>query len=187
MPMKLLGPLVALLAWVPFASASIFGQTEMRAATVRDHLRSVRLTLREPSAANRALTARTVDAFKGEADWAAAAEAYYALRPALVSRAASLEARLDAALASNTLENDQSGKAMERVQKEAEALRSDYELYLRLPLMAQGPQRAQAQATMRLLSQTGQYPVALAFLDSRMPNRMPFAPLPPAAITIRRP
>jgi hypothetical protein len=38
---------------------------------------------------------------------------------------------------------------------------------------------------MRLLAQTGDYPVSLAYFLDKTPHRPPFAPLPPGVMAIR--
>jgi hypothetical protein len=164
-----------------YSQDSMFGSNEARAAAMKDHFREMRTTLQTESAANRLLTIQTKDAFRNTADWAPAAEAYYALRRALLARSNVLEAKLDAVMASNTSEKaDAVNSAIEPLYKKADVLRTDYEFYVRLPVLAAGPQREAAQASMRLLSQTEEYPIAFAYFLSKTSLPKPFSPMPAA-------
>lgn len=188
---KRLGPV--LLAAAMLASAvpgraqvSIFAANELRVATVKDRLRVVRTTLKDGTEGARKLSTAITDAFKGETDWAPATEEYYARKGDLAARAAALDGKLDAVIASNTPERAEDvTKTLEDIFKKADVLRSDYEFYMKLPKLAEGPQRKASQAAMRLLGHTGDYPVSLAYFLDKTPNRPPFAPLPPGVMSIR--
>jgi len=169
-----------------FAQISDFAANEVRAAGVKDRLHAVSFTLKDGSDGARKLSATITDAFKGTDDWAPATEAYYARRTELAARAAKLEGKLDAVISRNVPErSDDVTEALGAIVKSADGLRSDYEFYMKLPRLADGPQRQAAQAAMRLLGQTGDYPVAFAYFLSKTPNRPPFAPLPPGVMSIR--
>lgn len=168
------------------AQVSVFASNEVRSAGVKDRLRHVATTLMDGGDGARAHSAAVTEAFKGTADWAPAAEAYYARKGELARRAAALDAKFDAVIARNSPERaDETSKALDEITKSETVLRSDFEFYLKLPKLAAGPQRQAAQATMRLLGQTGDYPVSFAYFLDKTPNRPPFAPLPPGVMSIR--
>lgn len=179
----------ALVAPAPAAAqSSIFTANEIRAADMKDHLRRIRETFKDGSAPNRKITAQITQALSGSDDWRKTAEAYYALSRGLVARAAALESQLDSRMAANTTdEADKVRRATEDILKKCEVLRSDYEFYSRLPVLATGPDGKVAQAAMRLLAQTGEYPVALAYYLNRARDAGPFAPLSPARTLSRLP
>ena len=169
-----------------FAQIPVFSANEVLAATVKDRLRLVKTTLKDGTEGARRHSAAITAAFKETDDWAPAEEAYYARKADLVARAAALETKLDAAIALNSPERaEEATKALEEVCKIDAVLRSDYEFYMKLPQLADGPQRQAAQSSMRLLARTGNYPVAFAYFLSKTPNRPPFAPLPPGVMSIR--
>jgi hypothetical protein len=169
-----------------FAQASIFSSNELRAVSVRDRLQNVTTTLRDGSAGARRHSEAVSAAFKGTRDWAPAAETYYARKGDLVARANALEAKLDAAIARNSSEHTEDvTKALDSLSKFVDVLRSDFEFYMKLPTLADGPQRRAAQSAMRLLGQTGDYPVSLAYFLDKTPNRAPYEPLPPGVMSIR--
>lgn len=168
------------------AEAPVFTANEMRAARTKDLLRGVQNEFKDGTPAagrhSRAVTA----AFKGTDDWAPAAEAYYARRTDLVERAAALEVEVDAAVVRNTPQRaGDVAASLDALDKRVSVLRSDYELYAGLPRLAVGPQRKAAQAAMRLLGQTGDYAVTLAYFLDKTPQRAPFAPLAPGVMYIR--
>lgn len=166
--------------------ASVFAANEMRAAGVKDRLRHVKATLKDGGDGARALSEAVTSAFSDASDWAVATEAYYARKGDLAARAAALEARFDAVIARNTPEKaDDTAKGLDEVCKLESTLRSDFEFYMKLPKLAEGPQRRAAQAAMRLLGKTGDYPVSLAYFLDKTPNRPPFAPLPPGVMAIK--
>lgn len=168
------------------AEISVFAANEVRSASLKDRLRRVRTALKDGTEGARRHSAAITEAFKGTDDWAPATESYYARKGDLVARAAALEVKLDAMIARNAPErSDEVTKALDDAHKTGDVLRSDYEFYMKLPKLADGPQRPAAQAAMRLLAQTGNYPVALAYYLDKTPNRPPFAPLPPGAMPIR--
>lgn len=168
------------------AQVSDFAANEMRAAAVKDRLHGIQVTLKDGSDGARKHSLAVTEAFKGTTDWATAAETYYMRKKDLVSRSSKLEAKLDAAISRNAPERaDDVTSALDPVVKLAEVLRSDYEFYMKLPKLAEGPQRQAAQAAMRLLGQTGDYPLALAYFLDKTPTRPPFAPLPPGVMSIR--
>ena len=168
-----------------YAQVSVFAANEVRAAGVKDRLRLVKATLVTVSEGARRHRPRSA-AFKDTADWAPATEAYYARKIDLVARAAALEAKFDAAIARNAPERaEDAAKELDALFKFGDVLRSDYEFYMKLPGLADGPQRQAAQAAMRLLGQTGDYPVSFAYFLDKTPNRPPFAPLPPGVMAIR--
>lgn len=168
------------------AQVSAFAANEVRSASAKDRLRGVKTTLKDGTEGARRHSAAVTAAFKGVPDWAPATEAYYARKRDLVARAEALEAQFDAAIARNAPERaDEVVKALDDACKHEAVLRSDYEFYMKLPALAEGPQRAAAQAAMRLLGSTGDYPVSLAYFLDKTPNRPPFAPLPPGVMAIR--
>jgi hypothetical protein len=165
---------------------SVFAGNEVRAAGMKDRLRDIKTSLKDGSEGARRLTAAITDAFKGADDWAPAVEDYYARKSGLAARAEALESKLDAALGLNSSDrSEESAKALDAVGGAADVLRADYEFYMKLPRLAEGPQRHAAQAAMRLLAATGDYPVALAFFIERTPRRPPFAPMAPGVTAIR--
>ena len=169
-----------------FAETSSFAANEVRSASAKDRLRGIRTTLKDGSDGAKRHSAAVTAAFKGTPDWAVATEAFYARKTDLVARAEALEARIDAAIGRNAPERAEDvTKALEDVFKYEAVLRSDYEFYMKLPKLAVGEQRRAAQAAMRLLAQTGDYPVSLAYFLDKTPNRPPFAPLPPGVMSIR--
>lgn len=164
-----------------FAQISVFAANEVRAAAAKDRLHGVQNTLKDGADGARRHSAAVTDAFKDADDWAPATEAYYARKGELLARAAALEAKLDAALGRNAPERAEDvAKALEAVCKKADVLRSDYEFYMKLPRLADGPRRQAAQAAMRLLGQTGDYPVSLAYYLDRTPRRPPSPRFPRA-------
>lgn len=170
------------------AQSTIFTANEVRATKAKDYLRDIRATLKDGTEAGRKLTARTSDAFNDTPDWAKATENYYSLRRQLIARSGAIEARLDKNMAANTsLEAEKVRDLTDDLIKEAELLRSDYEFYVRLPALAAGPQRKAAQASMRLLSQTGKYPLALAYYLDKATDRRPFSPLSAPLTLVRLP
>jgi hypothetical protein len=174
-----LGLAAAFLLCAAAGSASPFSQNEIRVASVKDELRVVRTTLKRGSENRKAFGAAVSRAFEGEPGQAKDAEDYDTLAAELEERALAVERRLDAAIARNTPENAESvAEATEALTKVARTLRSDFELYTRLPGRALGEERPAALATMRFLSQTGSFPMALAYYRSRLPERRPFTPLP---------
>ncbi len=177
----------ASLAGVPArAQVSVFAANEVRVAGVKDRLRAVKTTLKDGSDGAKRHSTAITDAFKETDDWAAAVEAYYARKADLVARATALDAKLDAVITRNSPERaDEVTKELDALAKFSDTLRSDYEFYMKLPKLADGPQRAAAQAAMRLLGSTGDYPVALAYFLDKTPHRPPFAPLPPGVMAIR--
>ena len=167
-------------------ATSPFAGNEVGAASVKDRLRSIRTTLKDGSEGARRLSTAIADAFKDTGDWAPATEAYYARKNELATRATALEEELDAVIAGNSPERSEAvNKSLDKVAKKDAVLRSDYEFYMKLPKLAAGPHRRAAQAAMRLLAQTNDYPVSLAFFLDKTPNRAPFAPLPPGVMSIR--
>lgn len=175
-----------LLATSASAQVSEFAANEMRAAAIKDRLHGIQVTLKDGSEGAKKLSVAVTEAFQGTEDWAPAAESYYLRKKDLAARAAKLETMLDAAVARNTPEKAaESAAALEPVFKSAETLRSDYEFYMKLPKLAGTLQRPAAQAAMRLLAQTGDYPLSLAFFLDKTPTRPPFAPLPPGVMSIR--
>ncbi len=169
-----------------YGQISVFAANEVRSASLKDRLRRVKTNLKDGTEAGRRLSVAITEAFKGTDDWAPATEAFYARKSDLVARAAALEVKLDAVVARNTPERaDDVTKALEDACKAGDILRSDYEFYMKLPKLADGPQRLAAQAAMRLLAQTGDYAVSLAYFLDKTPNRPPFAPLPPGVMSIR--
>lgn len=178
--------LAALLCPPAPAQEPVFTSNEVRAAKLRDRLREARAAVADDTDAGKALTARTTEAFRGTDDWTKASESYYGLRRGLRARAAALEKELDAAMALNTSEQaEKAAKGVDAAAKKADVLLSDWEFYVRLPELADGPQRQVAQAAMRLLVQTKDYPMALAFYRSRTSDRRPFGPLSPPATAVR--
>lgn len=179
--------LAALLCAAPAsAQISAFAANEVRAAAVKDRLRGVQTTLKDGSEGAKKHSLAVAEAFKGTDDWAPAAEAYYSRKKELVARAAKLEVRLDVVVSRNAPERaDDVTAALDPMVKLADVLRSDYEFYMKLPKLAQGPQRQAAQAAMRLLASTGDYPLSLAYFLDKTPTRPPFAPLPPGVMNIR--
>ena len=184
----------ALLAAVLLASAvpgraqvSDFAANEVRVAAVKDRLRVVKSTLKDGSEGARLHSTAVTEAFKEESDWAPATEEYYARKGDLAARAAALDAAVDAVISSNSPERAEDvTKKLEDIFKKADVLRSDYEFYMKLPRLAEGPHvRKAAQAAMRLLGHTGDYPLSLAYFLDKTPNRPPFAPLPPGVMNIR--
>lgn len=170
------------------AQATAFTANEVRATTVKDQLRELRATLKDQNERGKKLTAATSEAFRETPDWGRAVESYYGLRKDLMARAADVESRIDKAMAANS--TSQAEKVRDQtaeVLRQAELLRSDYELYARLPALAAGPQRKAAQASMRLLTQTGKYPMALAYYLDKSTDRRPFAPLTPPLTLVRLP
>jgi hypothetical protein len=168
------------------AQVSIFASNEVRAASVKDRLRTVRTTLKDGTQSAKLLSLAISDAFRETRDWAPAAEEYYARKNDLAARAAALDAKIDAVMARNAPERaEDTTKALEEVCGPADVLRSDYEFYMKLPLLAADGQRAAAQAAMRLLGHTGNYPVALAYFLDKTPRRPPYAPLPAGVMAIR--
>jgi hypothetical protein len=168
------------------AQVSVFANNELRAASVKDRLREVKLTLGEGTDGARRLSAAVAQAFKGETDWAPATEDFYARKADLLGRADELERRLLAALAQNAPERaDDVRKALDGLAAQSDVLRSDFQFYVRLPQLADGPERRAALSAMRLLAQTGKYPLTLAYYLDKTPQRAPFAPLPPGATTVR--
>lgn len=169
-----------------FSQVSEFAANELRTVGVKDRLRLVKDTLKDGGESARRLSIAITEAFKDTADWAPATEAYYARKGDLAARAAALETKLDAVINRNSPERaEDTEKALNAFCKYEAVLRSDYEFYMKLPKLAAGPQRLAAQAAMRLLAQTGDYPVSLAYFLDKTPNRPPFAPLPPGVMAIR--
>jgi len=181
--------LLATLASLPVparAQVSVFADNEVRAASVKDRLREVKVTLTEGTDGARRLTASVSQAFQGESDWATATEDFYSRKTDLLKRAADLDRGLTAALALNTPERaEDARKAIEAVSAKSDVLRGDFELYMKLPRLAAGPERRAAQSAMRLLSQTGKYPLTLAYFLDKTPGRPPFAPLSPSVTAVR--
>lgn len=168
------------------AQVSIFASNEVRAASVKDRLRTVRTTLKDGSQPAKLLSLAISDAFRETRDWAPATEEYYARKNDLAARAAVLDAKIDAVMARNSSERaEETTNALEEVCRPADVLRSDYEFYMKLPLLAAEGQRSAAQAAMRLLGRTGNYPVSLAYFLDKTPRRPPFAPLPAGVMAIR--
>ena len=168
------------------SQVSIFAANEVRAASLKDRLRGIKATLKDGTEGARRHSTAITDAFKDTGDWASDTEAYYARKGDLVARAAALEAKLDAEIARNSPERAEDlTKALDEISKFGAVLRSDYEFYMKLPQLAAGPQRHASQAAMRLLAQTGNYPVSFAYFLDKTPNRPPFAPLPPGVMAIR--
>lgn len=168
------------------SQVSVFAANEVRAASLKDRLRGIMTTLKDGSEGARKHSTAVTDAFRDTDDWAPATEAYYARKNDLVARAAALEIKLDAEIARNSPERAEDlTKALEAINKFGAVLRSDYEFYMKLPQLAAGPQRHASQAAMRLLAQTGDYPVSFAYFLDKTPNRPPFAPLPPGVMAIR--
>lgn len=169
-----------------FAQVSDFAANEVRSASIKDRLHGIRATLTDGTKGAKKLSAAITAAFKDADDWAPATEAYYARKRDLLKRAVKLEAELDGVITHNAPERaDEVAKELALVGKKDDALRSDYEFYLKLPELAGGDQRQAAQAAMRLLGKTGDYPVALAYFLDKTPHRPPFAPLPPGVMSIR--
>jgi hypothetical protein len=186
--LALLASLAALapLAVPARAQVSVFASNEVRAAAVKDRLREVKTTLNEGTDGARKLSLAVAQAFKGEADWANATEDFYGRKGDLLARADELERKLLAALAQNSPERaDDARKAIDGIAAKADVLNSDFQFYLRLPQLAGGAERKAALSAMRLLSQTGKYPLTLAYYLDKTPHRPPFAPLPPGATTVR--
>lgn len=179
--------LVVLVAAAPGrAAVSAFAANEVRAAALKDRLRSVKATLTDGTQGARRHSTAITEAFKETTDWAPATEAYYARKTDLLARAAALDSKLDGAIGPNTPEHAEDlTKTLDAVDKIGNVLRSDYEFYMKLPQLAAGPQRQAAQAAMRLLGQTGDYPLSLAYFLDKTPRRPPFAPLPPGVMAIR--
>ncbi|HXT00313.1 MAG TPA: hypothetical protein VN915_06535 [Elusimicrobiota bacterium] len=178
---------LSLLAAAPArAQVSLFADNEVRAASVKDRLREVRMTLAEGSDGARRLTSAVSQAFRGETDWAAATEDFYARKTDLLKRAAELDRALAAALSQNSPERaDDVRKTVEDVAAKSDVLRGDFEFYMKLPRLAGGPERRAALSAMRLLAQTGKYPLTLAYYLDKTPQRPPFAPLSPGATAVR--
>lgn len=169
-----------------FAQISVFAANEVRAAGIKDRLHGVRFTLKDGADGARKHSKAVAEAFQDTDDWAHATEAYYARKTELVARAAKLENTLDALVSRNVPERaEEVTEALDALVKGADTLRSDYEFYMKLPVLADGPQRQAAQAAMRLLGQTGDYPVTFAYFLSKTPKRPPYAPLPPGVMSIR--
>jgi hypothetical protein len=169
-----------------FGQVSLFAANEVRAAGMKDRFRNVQTTLRDGSEGARRHSAAITEAFKDADDWAPAAEDYYARKKDLIARAAALEGKLTSVIALNSPEGAQDVSAkLDDLGKTADILRSDYEFYMKLPGLAAGPQRRAAQAAMRLLGSTGNFPVSLAYFLDKTPHRPPFAPLPPGVMLIR--
>jgi hypothetical protein len=186
--MRLFAALLALLVLaVPVrAQVTLFAENEFRGVETKDQLRAVQTTLATGSEGAKKHAAAVSEAFKGTDDWAPAVESYFELKGALIKRAAALEGRLNGVIAQNAPERAEAVKAkLDAVCKVADVLRSDYEFYMRLPELTKGPQRRAAQAAMRLLSQTKDYPVAFAYFLGNTPGRPPFAPLKPGVMSIR--
>lgn len=177
--------LVLLACAAPCAAVEAsFSANELRGASMKDRLHGIETTLKDGSEGARRHSLSVTEAFRGTDDWAAATETYYSRKGELLARAAKLEKALEAVVARNSPEDAESvEKALDEIYKKGDVLRSDYELYLKLPALAAGPQRPAAQAAMRLLGQTGDYRVSLAYLVNRTPTRPPFAALPPAVIS----
>jgi hypothetical protein len=167
-----------------FGQVSAFAANEVRAASLKDRLRVVTGTLEEGTEGVRRHSRAVTDALEDADDWAPAVEAYYARRRELVARAAALGSRLDDAIARDSSDEDMT-KTLDELLKKGDVLRSDYEFYMALPRLAAGPRRKAAQAAMRLLGHTGDYPVSLAFFLDKTAHRPPFAPLPPGVMAIR--
>ncbi len=168
------------------AQISVFATNELRVAGAKDRLRGMKTSLKDGTEDAKRHSSAITDAFKETDDWAPAVEAYYARKGALAARASALDAKLDAAIARNAPERaEEVSKELDALVKIADTLRSDYEFYMKLPRLAEGPHRHAAQAAMRLLAQTGDYPVAFAFYLNKTPHRPPFAPLPPGVMAIR--
>lgn len=184
---------LALAAWAALASATparaevtMFTSNEMRAAGIKDRLRGVQASLKEGTPAAKRHSTAVTAAFKGTDDWAPAAEAFYARGADLIGRAAALETQVNEALLRNTPQRAAAvATTLDDIDKTARVLRSDHEFYVGLPRLAAGPQRAASQAAMRLLAQTGDYAVTLAYFLDKTPGRPPFAPLPPGVMAIR--
>jgi hypothetical protein len=168
------------------AQVSIFASNEVRAAAVKDRLREVKLTLEDGTDGARRLSVAITLAFKGEDDWAPVTEDFYARKRDLVARSAELERKLIAAIAQNSPERaDDARKALEEIAAASDVLRSDFEFYMKLPQLANGPERRAALSAMRLLAQTGKYPLTLAYYLDKTPHRAPFAPMAPGATAVR--
>lgn len=173
----------------PFAARAevpLFTANEMRAARMKDQLRAVQTEFKDGTPPALRHSRAVAAAFKDAEEWAPDAETYYGRKNGLVERAAALEAQLEAAVVRNTPERaGEVARSLDGIDKKARVLRSDHEFYVGLPRLAAGPQRKAAQAAMRLLGQTGDYVVALAFFLDKTPQRAPFAPLAPGAMYIR--
>jgi hypothetical protein len=173
------------------SAATAFGQNEMRAALIRDRLRTLWDGLRDGSAAQKQLKAQADFAFRGEPDQTRAVEAYDALRQPMIVRLHAIERKLDAAMAGNDLDDPTGNvrKQADALSAATKALCADYDFYAQLPGLASGPRRAEARASMRLLSQNGQYAIARSYYASRglrpgstpaaAPNAFPFLLLQP--------
>lgn len=170
-----------------FAAVSGFASNEVRTASAKDRLRLIKTTLKDGTEGAKRHSDAITAAFKETGDWAVATEAYYARKRDLVARAEALEARFDDLIGRNAPERaDEVTKTLDEACKHEAVLRSDYEFYMKLPRLAEAPERRHAaQAAMRLLSSTGDYPVSLAYFLDKTPNRPPFAPLPPGVMSIR--
>lgn len=181
--------LTALLAVSAPCSAAVsgFASNEVRTAAAKDRLRGIKTTLKDGTEGAKRHSDAITAAFKDTGDWAVATEAYYARKGDLVARAETLEARFDDLIGRNAPERaDEVTKALDEACKHEAVLRSDYEFYMKLPRLAEAPERRHAaQAAMRLLGSTGDYPVSLAYFLDKTPNRPPFAPLPPGVMSIR--
>lgn len=168
------------------AQVSVFAENEVRAASVKDRLREVKVTLTEGTDGARKLTAAVSQAFRGETDWAGATEDFYARKTDLLKRGAELDRALSSVLTQNSPERAEDvRKAIEGVSAKSDVLRADFEFYMRLPRLAAGSDRQAALSAMRLLSQTGKYPLTLAYYLNKTPGRAPFAPLSPGVTAVR--
>jgi hypothetical protein len=170
-----------------FSAVSGFASNEVRTAGAKDRLRGIKTTLKDGTEGAKRHSDAITAAFKDTGDWAVATEAYYARKSDLVARAEALETRFDDLIGRNAPERaDEVTKALDEACKHEAVLRSDYEFYMKLPRLAEAPERRHAaQAAMRLLGSTGDYPVSLAYFLDKTPNRPPFAPLPPGVMAIR--
>jgi hypothetical protein len=167
---------LALLAVLPAAAEiSPFAANEVRVASVKDRLRGVSASLKDGTEGAKRHGAAVSEAFRDADDWAPAVEAYYARKRDLLARASALDETVDAEIVRNEPEREaQVTKALDALVRRADALRADYEFYMRLPKLAEGPHRRAAQAAMRLLAQTGDYPVTHAYYLDKIPRRRPF-------------
>lgn len=171
------------MAGAAHGQASLFSVNELRTATAKDRLRAVRRELKDGSEGGKRHSAAVTAAFKGEADWAPATESYYSRKNDLVKRALALETEVDAAVKGNSPEKaPEVSEKLDEVLKRCDALRTDYEFYMALPRLAKGKEGPSARATMRLLSQTGDYHIALAYYLDKDPKRKPFDPLQPGVM-----
>ncbi|MBI3548228.1 MAG: hypothetical protein HY078_04150 [Elusimicrobia bacterium] len=150
------------------AQLSAWSKSEIRAAGLRNRIKSVKDILREGSPASRRLHAQMTVAFKSASDRAAAINAYAARKHDLLARADALELELEKTLMTVTPDREeQAAAATEALRRKGETLRADFDLYVALPAAAIGTRGDLAQAAMRMLSQTGQYPVVRTYYEGR--------------------